>query len=731
MRGAAEKLLGLGRRWGQGLSRGIAAAVLALFLVLQLVAPGLFDLPRQTLFDAYQSAMPRVRPAGAPPVVVVTIDNLSLNAEGEWPWPHDRLARLVRVILAARPSVLGLDLALPRSLRGDDAKRDADDALARAVAGGPVVVGVVGDGKGACGRSGEDPGSFTAFTVVGRRAGLSGPPCFSTVMRGGVTIDAAGAGHGLLFSAPDADGVSRRLPTVALVQGRPAPGFAMEVFRVATGGGAVRLYEGRRGLWAVGVGGARFPVDADGGLRINFTRASEVERCSAEGLLRYGRCFDTRGGRPIDLAGRRVLIGLDAEGVGDQSRKTPMGLMSAVAVDAQAVDNLFAGQFARRPGGALRLEAILTAALGLFLVVVLPMRRLGWRAGVAAIAPLILLGAGGAVLWWRFHWLVDVATPAIGCLVVYVGLLAGGLAEVDAQRRRLRRELDAGRLTAARAEGELEAGRRIQMGILPTPESLAADPRFDLHAVMTPARQIGGDLYDFFQIDQDRLFFAVGDVSGKGLPASLFMALGKSLCKSCALRGDGDIGSIIRRANAEISRDNPEMQFITLFAAILDLQTGDLDLCNAGHDAPFLLTAGRPPRAMTTEGGPPLCVVEDFPYRTESRRLAVGDLLCVTTDGVTEAMTAAGELMGRAAVERELAAMASGVDARGVTEALQAAVVRFVAGAEPSDDLAILAIRWNGPEAGGSDLANSNGPVADNDRFATDDRPDRAEFSRP
>ena len=188
----------------------------------------------------------------------------------------------------------------------------------------------------------------------------------------------------------------------------------------------------------------------------------------------------------------------------------------------------------------------------------------------------------------------------------------------------------------------------------------------------------------------------MGDVSGKGVPAALFMALGKSLCKSCALRGETDIGAIVRRANAEISRDNPEMLFITLFAAILDLQTGVLSFCNAGHDAPFLLRPGQPIAAIMGEGGPPLCVMEDFPYAAETRQLEPGDLVCMTTDGVTEAMTGAGVLIGRGAVERILAAMPQGASAHDITTALRAAIATFVAGAEPSDDLTILTLRWRG-----------------------------------
>ncbi len=195
---------------------------------------------------------------------------------------------------------------------------------------------------------------------------------------------------------------------------------------------------------------------------------------------------------------------------------------------------------------------------------------------------------------------------------------------------------------------------------------------------MVPARQIGGDLFDFFKMDADHLFFAVGDVSGKGMPAALFMALGKSLCKSCALRGETDIGAIVNRANREISRDNPETLFITMFAGILNLATGELYFCNAGHDAPILLRTGAAPQALESEGGPPLCILDDFTYPAERFQLRRGDMLCVITDGVTEAMTAQGEVMGRAKTEQVLAGLPPDANAAAALHAIEGAVAKFV-----------------------------------------------------
>jgi serine phosphatase RsbU (regulator of sigma subunit)/CHASE2 domain-containing sensor protein len=679
---------------------------LILFLAAQLLAPGLFDASRLGLFDYYQHIAPRHRQAGQAPVVIVAIDDASLRALGQWPWPRTTQAKLVEAILAGHPAAVGVDAFWPEPAAGDE-------ALARALGDGPAAIGLpgvkiaaadAGSGPlapvlvrdlGSAPIPGRDGGCLsTGAKGPGRLDPLSALPQFASAMRSTPAIDLAAPGHGVISNDPDRDGVFRRLCLMSSIAGHAAPDLSLEVYRLAARAPFITLYTARggRAVRGVGVGPSTFPTGSHGSLWIDFTPPNEWPLISAGDVL-AGRTS------PQAFEGRLVLVGLTGTGLVDQLRKTPAGTMSGVEVNAQGLEDLVVGRLISRPAWAPLAEAALTLALGLFLIGVLPGVR-GARRVVAAVTPLLGLAALGLFLWSRSRLLVDVATPAMGCGVVFVTLLGGGLAEVDAQRRRLRRDLEIGRLAAARAEGELEAGRRIQMGILPTPESLAPDPRFDLDALMEPARQIGGDLYDFFKIDGDRLFIAVGDVSGKGLPASLFMALGKSLCKSCALRGETDIGAIVRRADAEISRDNPEMLFITLFAAILDLQTGVLSFCNAGHDAPFLIRSGRPAASVTGEGGPPLCIVDDFPYRTETLQLTEGDLICVTTDGVSEAMTSGGALIGRDAVERVLAAASPGESAREVTARLRAAVSDFVAGAEASDDLTILTFRWRGPGPG-------------------------------
>jgi serine phosphatase RsbU (regulator of sigma subunit) len=237
------------------------------------------------------------------------------------------------------------------------------------------------------------------------------------------------------------------------------------------------------------------------------------------------------------------------------------------------------------------------------------------------------------------------------------------------------------------------------MGILPKPgDVLKGEKRFGLSIVLQPAREVGGDLYDFFKLDADRLFFMLGDVTGKGLAGSLFMVVSKSLYKSTALRRGDSVAKMMREANAEISRDNSEDMFVTVFAGVLDAQTGALEYCNAGHDRPYVLAGSRGPLTqLGAASGPPLCVIEDYAYASARTRLRRGDCLVLFTDGVTDARNATGEMFGRERLEALLTKIPSEASAETITNTIRDAVTRFAAGTEPADDLAILILRWDGP----------------------------------
>jgi serine phosphatase RsbU (regulator of sigma subunit) len=177
------------------------------------------------------------------------------------------------------------------------------------------------------------------------------------------------------------------------------------------------------------------------------------------------------------------------------------------------------------------------------------------------------------------------------------------------------------------------------------------------------------------------------------------MAVSKALYKSAALRNRGDIGVVMRTAQAEIARDNPEAFFVTMFAGLLDLSTGVLQYCNAGHETPLLMASEGPGvRKLSGGEGPPLCVLEDFEFRAASCRLTAGDILCLVTDGVTEAMDAGEQLYGRSRLENLLARQPVRVSAGTLLRTVRTDVESHAAGAERSDDITILVLKWKGIE---------------------------------
>jgi len=681
-----------------GRAAGLGALALGLMLLL---AGGLGPLDGLRLygFDVIEQTWPRV-PTGTP-AVIVAVDEASLQRFGQWPWPRNLVARLVTRILTDHPKVLGVDILwsepdrlsparwadgegdLPPALASElGALPDHDTVLATAIAAGPTVLGIAGlrEGTGMT-------GPLTPVLVRG-----DGPPTLlpehSALLRSIPAIDRAAPGHGLLSVDQDADGVVRRMPTLATVGGRPVPSLSLEMLRLAVGARGIEAFVEDGALVAVAAGELALPTQPDGTIWLALGPHDPRRFVSARDLL--------EGRAPAGALQDRLVI-LAVTGLGLLDRvTTPLGPMVGAELHTELLESVVEGRLAARPRWAPWLEAGLLLVVGLALIGLLPGRRLRWYAPAGLVPPLLFGGlAVGA--WTARFWLLDAVLPSLGSFAVLVALLGGGLAEADAQRRRLRRALEAQRLKAARLEGEVEAARRIQMGSLPLPSGLAADPRFELDVVLEPAKEVGGDLYDFFMVDDRHLFLAVGDVTGKGVPASLFMALGKALYKSCVLRGDSDPAAITRTANLEISRDNSEMLFITLFGGLLDLDTGRLVYCNAGHEPPFAVLPGEAPRLIDGSGGPPLCVVDEFDYAAHDYQLRPGELLCLVTDGVTEAMNPAGALLGHDPVLTCLAELPRGAGAAAALASLRDAVARFVGAADPSDDLTALTVRWNGP----------------------------------
>lgn len=238
--------------------------------------------------------------------------------------------------------------------------------------------------------------------------------------------------------------------------------------------------------------------------------------------------------------------------------------------------------------------------------------------------------------------------------------------------------------------GELEIARTIQRAMLPKVFPPFADrPDLNLYGMVDPAKEIGGDLYDFY-VRHDKLFFCVGDVSGKGVPASLVMATIRSLFRSVTAHEE-HAGRIAVQINDALAEQNDQNMFVTLFIGVLDMSSGHLHYCNAGHNAPVLNGA-----MLEVEPNLPIGVLNGFDYKAQETTLRYGDLLFLYTDGLTEAENSRHEQFGEKRMLEALMGM-QWIRPHQIVDAMRNQVAAFAGDAEQSDDLTMLAIRYQTP----------------------------------
>jgi sigma-B regulation protein RsbU (phosphoserine phosphatase) len=286
---------------------------------------------------------------------------------------------------------------------------------------------------------------------------------------------------------------------------------------------------------------------------------------------------------------------------------------------------------------------------------------------------------------------LDTRLPAIGN-----PLEVSRLRDVtDHMRRMLRRHIEAQAARLAeeqRRAREMDIARQIQQSMLPVPPAEPLDGRFLIAATLQPAREVGGDLYDFFLLDGQRLVLAIADVADKGMPAALLMARVTGLLRAIG-RGDTGPDEILRELDARLSQGNDMCMFVTMACAVLDGETGELRYASAGHERPLLRRASGATTVLLPEGGPALGFGggEGFPVWVGT--LAPGDALVLCTDGVTEAFDAQGTAFGLERFRNVVAETPT--DALGeLPGRLVAAIERFSAGGAPRDDLALLALQY-------------------------------------
>lgn len=242
-------------------------------------------------------------------------------------------------------------------------------------------------------------------------------------------------------------------------------------------------------------------------------------------------------------------------------------------------------------------------------------------------------------------------------------------------------------------KGDLTVAREIQHAILPRSFKLKMDDAdlVDIYASMLAAKDVGGDFYEFFPIDDHRIGFTIADVSGKGVPAAIFMAVSRTLIKATGLRGvSSDV--CIKMVNDMLCGESVESMFVTVFYGIYDLRTGAVDYTNAGHNPPYILHADGTVEMLKTECNLVLGAIEGIPFKNESLQLDHGDALVLYTDGVTEAENLEHEQFGEPRLESVLAGL-KGAGSQQIVDTINAKVKEFVADAPQSDDITQLVIR--------------------------------------
>lgn len=287
----------------------------------------------------------------------------------------------------------------------------------------------------------------------------------------------------------------------------------------------------------------------------------------------------------------------------------------------------------------------------------------------------------------------DVRLPAINSQDE-IGRLTRSFEKMKSELKVYIKNLEETTAEKNKIESELKIAHDIQQGIIPkTFPPFPERDDVDIYAILDPAKQVGGDLYDFFFLDASRLVFAVGDVSGKGVPASLFMAITRTLFRSKATP-ESSVGQIMTNINTELCKDNDNAMFVTFFMGILNLDTGLLEYCNAGHNYPYILKKNGEITMVNQTHGMPVGLFETGSYKQSLIQLKNNDTLVIYTDGVPEAINENGELMGSDKLEDFLKKLNEKSSPETITKSLLTQTRNFVGKAEQSDDITVLVLTY-------------------------------------
>ncbi len=378
-----------------------------------------------------------------------------------------------------------------------------------------------------------------------------------------------------------------------------------------------------------------------------------------------------------------VLIGPYAAALGDDYFTAASKGMKMFGVEYQAnvIQSLLSGKLKTDiPDGLQLLAVFLLCAVAAYFF----FEKKIWIGG-AICGGLVLLGFAAPLLLYLLGFISHVLWLPVAAMVLYLAAVVWHYIVAARERHALALEKE-------RIATELELATRIQANYLP--KTFPERQEFDLFASMTPAKEVGGDLYDFFLVDDDHLCMVIGDVSGKGVPASLFMMLASALIHHVAMH-EISPAKILTAVNEEVCARNPEEMFVTVWLAMLELSTGVLTASSAGHEYPAVKQPDGSFELFKDKHGFVIGGMEGVRYREYKMQLSPGSKVFVYTDGVPEATNNSDELFG---TDRMIAALRTGENGSPaeILETVRASVAEFVGTAKQFDDLTMLCVAYHG-----------------------------------
>jgi serine phosphatase RsbU (regulator of sigma subunit) len=612
-------------------------------------------------------------------IAVVEVDDETIGAYGQWPLPRDSYALLLAALTGAGAQVVGVDLLFI----GPDARNPQSDLLLATVTGSfPNVchaASFLSDGPSGTAHAGPSREAREAL----RRHGIhdaSGVRVASTrdVLLPFTELLASSGAIGHVAVAVDRDGVVRRVPLLVRYDGHLYPSLGLRMAGLALGHGSLpRVEPAPGGLTVVWPGGSRLPlrVDDEGATAIDFAgdRGAFPHIYSMIQVLRW---FQEDDQERLDEAfgGRTVLIGNTAVGeAATDVGTTPFAVATPlVYVHANVVDAVLGERFLTIPPTSFCLIVLAGVAvlLGwLFASLRLP-TAVGAMGGAVGVVALV---AYGLFAIWR----VDVPAT-LSLLLPIVGYVAIESYRSGFLERRARER-----------DKELRIAHQVQQKLFP--EELPAAGGWEFAGYCLPAREVGGDYYDLFKIDENHIALALGDVSGKGLGPALLMSNVHALVRSYLKRPGAEPAGLVAELNEHLESSTSPGMFITFFLGILDVSTGELRYVNGGHNRGIVTEAGSSEVLYLETGGLVVGAMPGVGFEQGETTLEPGSTLTLFSDGVTEAVNHKGDMFE----EERLADVLLSAVGSGAEETLKQVlegVNRFRGRSELPDDLSVVVV---------------------------------------